>query len=76
MNDDTQNTELCQEKLYSFKELHKMKIYPVLLEYLEIETIKRGRGSYITQKSLSKVLKFKKENPNTRTILQNVLYLK
>lgn len=75
MNDDTQNMEPCQEKLYSFKELHKMKIYSVLLEYLEIEIIKRGRGSYITQKSLNKVLKFKEENPNTRVILQKYTYM-
>lgn len=76
MNDDTQNTETCQEKLYSFKELHKMKIYPVLLEYLDVEIIKRDRGSYINQESLNKVLKFKKENSNTRTILQKYTCMK
>ena len=63
-------------KLYSFKELHKLKIYPILLEYLEIEIIKKGKSSYITQESLDKVLKFKKENPNTRVILQKYTFMK
>lgn len=76
MNNDIQNTKPCQEKLYSFKELHKMKIYPVLLEYLEIGIIKRDKGSYINQESLNKVLKFKEENPNTRTILQKYTCMK
>lgn len=64
------------EILYSFKELHKLKIYPILLEYLDIEIIKKGKASYITQESLDKVLKFKEENPNTRVILQKYTFMK
>ena len=57
--------------LYSFGELQKKyKISKTLLEYLNIEIIKKGKASYITQESLDKVLKFKEENQNTRAILQ------
>ena len=63
--------------LYSFGELQKKyKISQTLLEYLNIEIIKKGKASYITQKSLDKVLKFKEENPNTRVILQKYTFMK
>ena len=62
--------------LYSFKELHKLKIYPILLEYLNIEIIKKGKSSYITQESLNKVLKFKDENPNSKVLLQKYTFMK
>ena len=46
--------------LYSFGELQKKyKISKTLLEYLNIEIIKKGKASYVTQESLDKVLKFK-----------------
>ena len=67
----TSSTKLEQEtNLYSFGKL--LKVYGIskrLLEYLNIEIIKKGRASYINQDSLNKVLKFKGENPNTRAIL-------
>ena len=63
--------------LYSFGELQKKyKISKILLEYLNIEIIKKGKASYITQESLDKVLKFKEENPNTRVILQKYTCMK
>ena len=63
--------------LYSFGELQKKyKISQTLLEYLNIEIIKKGKASYITQESLDKVLKFKEENPNTRVILQKYTFMK
>lgn len=66
-----------EENLYSFGELQKKyKISQVLLEYLNVEIIKKGKASYITQESLDKVLKFKEENPNTRVILQKYTCMK
>lgn len=66
-----------EEKLYSFGELQKKyKISQILLEYLKIDIIKKGRASYISQESLNKVLKFKEENPNTRVILQKYTCIK
>ena len=63
--------------LYSFGELQKKyKISQKLLEYLNIEIIKKGKASYITQESLDEVLKFKEENPNTRVILQKYTFIK
>ena len=63
--------------LYSFSELQKKyKISKTLLEYLNIEIIKKGKASYITQESLDKVLKFKEENQNTRAILQKYTCMK
>lgn len=63
--------------LYSFGELQKKyKISKTLLEYLNIEIIKKGKASYITQESLDKVLKFKEENSNTRAILQKYTCMK
>lgn len=63
--------------LYSFGELQKKyKISKTLLEYLNIEIIKKGKASYVTQESLDKVLKFKEENPNTRAILQKYTCMK
>jgi len=69
-------TESKKKELYSLKELHKMKVYPTLLEYLGIETVKKGRATYITQESLDKALKFKEENPNTRVLLQKFAFMK
>ena len=63
--------------LYSLGELqNKYKISKTLLEYLNIEIIKKGKASYITQESLNKVLKFKEENQNTRAILQKYTCMK
>ena len=54
----------------------KYKISKTLLEYLNIEIIKKGKASYVTQESLDKVLKFKEENPNTCAILQKYTCMK
>lgn len=75
INDNLMNKD-CQEKIYSFADIRKYKIYPILLEYLNIEIIKKGKASYITQKSLDKILKFKEENPNTRVLLQKYTFMK
>lgn len=53
-----------------------IKSQKTLLEYLNIEIIKKGKASYVTQESLDKVLKFKEENPNTRAILQKYTCMK
>ena len=58
-----------EEKIYSFGELQKKyKISQGLLEYLNIEIIKKGRVSYITQESLDKVLKFKEVNSESISV--------
>ena len=64
------------ERLYSFGELKKHKVYPILLKYLEIEIVKKGRASYITQKSFDKVMRFKSEHPDTKVIMQKYSFKK
>ena len=66
-----------EEKLYSFGELHKQyKIYPNLIEYLNIEVIKKGRISYVNQESFDKLMAFKSEHPNTREFFQKLTFMK
>ena len=66
-----------EEKLYSFAELHKQyKIYPNLIEYLNIEVIKKGRISYVNQESFDKIMAFKSEHPNTREFFQKLTFMK